>query len=636
MTYLKLLFSTLLIFFCLSEGHAQSKDYIETNGERDGQNGVSSFTVKAPKEIFQDEPFKAVFILKASHWKNGKPREGNGMSLMEVKYNKTKNEDRLTTLVTYATYVCSQTGKVKIPPMGIYVDGEEVLSDELEVEVKANPTYGEELSCAQEWLMRCGLPKESICLALKNGEKDFMLFSDMQHKSSVIVATKDLWSKVGQPVLAYSIGNLIASYTESPQGYTNMVTHFRKQLANLKAGKGISNAPLPYQPQHESVRELLGNLQWGQGAPYNQATFMRNNSTPWVGCTPLATAMIMSYYQWPSTAMKWGNLKKAYAEKDKKATNLSELLLEIGLAIDADFRKDATASAMENVKVALCGQYNYSGKMSMRGNLKDTEVAAILYRELDNGRPCIVSYGDHAFVCDGYNGEFFHFIMGWDGFFNGYYRLKIDGLSDKENPRTTMFLKKIIYGIEPLRQEVNREVTPTSAGTLGTMLSASEQATTTRLKITGPLNSSDIRLLRKMAGATDDDPMSWQGGALTELDMAEASIVSDQNPFLTERGNGKWTQMKQVGEEQTTKVYQLDKMDDDTWNDFVESTKDSKIGVTYTRDEKQQCWAHYYCQADTIGINMFSNCSSLKEVILPNNVKKVDGNAFLNCKLLKR
>ena len=48
----------------------------------------------------------------------------------------------------------------------------------------------------------------------------------------------------------------------------------------------------------------------------------------------------------------------------------------------------------------------------------------------------------------------------------------------------------------------------------------------TSLKITGNLNGSDIRFLRKMAGRNEDGSVHYSGKNLINLDLTEANIVS--------------------------------------------------------------------------------------------------------------
>lgn len=75
------------------------------------------------------------------------------------------------------------------------------------------------------------------------------------------------------------------------------------------------------------------------------------------------------------------------------------------------------------------------------------------------------------------------------------------------------------------------------AGTLADRLTAEQQATLTTLKISGPINALDLRLIREMAGS--DEHYDVTTGMLTSLDLSEADIVADPdlyyaiNPYST-------------------------------------------------------------------------------------------------------
>ena len=65
-------------------------------------------------------------------------------------------------------------------------------------------------------------------------------------------------------------------------------------------------------------------------------------------------------------------------------------------------------------------------------------------------------------------------------------------------------------------------------GTLSTLLTQAQQDTCQYLAVSGKLNSADIKVLRKMAGAESS-------GRLKALDLKDATIVSSEVPYLTIR-----------------------------------------------------------------------------------------------------
>jgi len=75
---------------------------------------------------------------------------------------------------------------------------------------------------------------------------------------------------------------------------------------------------------------------------------------------------------------------------------------------------------------------------------------------------------------------------------------------------------------EPVKVEVKEP------GTLSALLTQAQQDTCQYLAVSGKLNSADIKVLRKMAGAESS-------GRLKALDLKDATIASSETPYLTIR-----------------------------------------------------------------------------------------------------
>ena len=65
-----------------------------------------------------------------------------------------------------------------------------------------------------------------------------------------------------------------------------------------------------------------------------------------------------------------------------------------------------------------------------------------------------------------------------------------------------------------------KSVTVSTAGTLGNQISAAERASLTSLKVSGPLNGNDIKVIREMGKAK-----------LAELDLSDATIVKGGDSY---------------------------------------------------------------------------------------------------------
>jgi hypothetical protein len=239
---------------------------------------------------------------------------------------------------------------------------------------------------------------------------------------------------------------------------------------------------------------------------------------------------------------------------EESTKNMARLLAFMSFAVDAKFSDSGSSAYMSKVKPILVYNLGYSGRISNydENNSSDAERASIIYRDLDEGRPCIVSNNGHAFVCDGYHEGFLHYNLGWGGQYNGYYRLTLGSLQQTYSDNSLILVKNVICGIEPLRKEEAYEVTLKKAGTLGEMLSDEKKETITKLIVKGPINSADIRLLRRMAGANDEITFTgWRGGSLIKLDLSEAEIVKDNHPYATILAIGKLTISSVKGEKDT-------------------------------------------------------------------------------------
>ena len=626
---------------------------------QDSTNPVISFTIEAPESAEQGSPFSICYKLVATHWDKWEMIQGgNGVILSDVSYA-TTTVNAIHTMEIKATAYTSKTGCVVLPRMAIPIDGKMVYSDAKSIQVTPHQSLGEEMTAAHQWLVTEGCHPDSVVLKVEHREQMLTLLTDAYHQNFAIIANKPYWPLVGNPILAYSTDNNFVIRKNDGRDYSDLLQPFTEQMKALSSSQQPQPAP-SYVNSDQAVTPLLGNQRWGQHAPYNvmAPSLQRNNQKTIIGCVPMAMAMVMSVHQWPQVGQShayfqsgsdlhqidftnikplWHQYRNHYENADSaQVRNLSQLLVSIGQAIDASFNSKATSAALGRVKQVLCNNLCYSGKTTQ---LKSTDIQTLitlLHRELYFGRPCIVASDSHAFVCDGYKRDFFHFNMGWYGQCNGYYRLQLGNYVQPMNKRL-LWLSTIIFGIEPYVQPKEKEITVVEAGTLATLLSQSEKENTTTLHITGPLNTADILLLRKMAGSTDGfDAQLWQGGALKHLDLTHATIVTDQQPYYSRPATGTWSHYVKLGRQQTKVTYDFKEMTEEQWEHFKEDIGEQQPGITYTRTDDNKYWAHYHCTDSIIGKYMFAGCSSLSTILLPEQIQKVDDYAFMECSSLQQ
>ncbi len=647
MKYRKNIFATLLVIMATA---AFAKD---------NTNPVLSFTIEAPEVAEQGTPFNICYKLVATHWDKWEMIQGgNGVVLSDVSYA-TTTVDAIHSMEIKATAYTSKTGNVVLPRMAIPIDGKMVYSDVKPIQIKPNKSFGEEMTAAHQWLVTEGCHPDSVVLRVEHREQTLTLFTDAHHQNFAITANKPYWPLVGNPILAYSTDNNFVIRKNDGRDYSDLLQPFSEQI------QALSNCPQPqpapaYVNSEQDISPLLGNKRWGQHAPYNvmAPSLQRNNQKTIIGCVPLAMAMVMSVHQWPQAGHsyafyqsgddflrvdfttinpQWQQYRDNYEKADSiDVCDLSQLLVSIGQAIDASFNSKATSAALGRVKQVLCNNLGYSGKVTQLKSPDIQTLITLLRRELYFGRPCIVASDSHAFVCDGCKREFFHFNMGWYGLCNGYYRLQLGNYTQPADKKL-LWLSTIIFGIEPYVLPKEKEVTMTEAGTLSTLLSQSEKENTTALRITGPLNTADILLLRKMAGSTEGfDAQLWQGGALKHLDLTHATIITDQQPYYTRTATGTWSHYVKLGRQQTKVTYDFKNMTEEQWEHFKEDVGEQQPGISYTRTDDNKYWAHYHCTDSIIGKYMFAGCSSLSTILLPTQIQKVDDYAFMECSSLQQ
>ncbi|MBR5060523.1 MAG: C10 family peptidase [Prevotella sp.] len=639
--------------------------------------GLQSFVTQVEDTPVQGEKFKVIYTLTAKYWGDGgHPLQGKGLRLLDVKY-KTRKVGNVSQMIATATYISSRIGEVTLPGMTVPIGNSQAVSESKTIEILPNPKYGEEMSRAHSFLVQHGQHPDSICLMMTEQTDYYWLFQDEYNLCACAMAPKDMWEILTDPVLFYSTENVMnvsgQHYRKLLQPYYAQLDFLRQQNAIIdkntkktrkkKEKKGMPAATeTPYTPLNSHVSPLLGDLHWGQGEPYNTSSPVVSGKKALIGCVPLSMGMVMDYYCWPEKGRgvayyktgnrlnkidfsklkpQWTAYKKQYNrdDRDKALPSLSRLLVDLGHATDASFSGDGTSTSLANIKVVLCNNLDYSSRMTyVQEGLSEAEIAATIYREIDNQRPCMVYYEGHAFICDGYDGEYLHYNLGWYGSCNGYYRIKLTPLSNDVAEGNTILIKSLVFGIEPAKLQLSKSVTVEKAGTLSELLTDEEKASITTLSIAGCINGKDILLLRKMGGANNKHPFDgeWQGGALNILHLDNATIINDDTPYLSERATGIWTFSGMVKGMMHTVNYDMEKMDKATWKAFKKDIGDRQPGVFYTRTADNTYYAHYTTQDNVIGRRMFQDCSSLSIITLPKNTKKVDGYAFYGCTLLKQ
>ncbi len=517
----------------------------------------------------------------------------------------------------------------------------------------------------QTRLERLGLDMRRGRWRVQQSFPELQIYENANTPSFFIVATPEYARYMQNPVLAYStesgFRNTESSWKE------NLFGSYREQLQQLKARGRLpdANTSVATYLQPTIKVERLTKTKWGQGYPYNEQCplIVAPYTHQMTGCVATAMSQLMYYHQHPmkgrgryvggkegqrvdilfdNIAPQWTAMRLEYAATRDSKENIApiaQLMSANAKAVSSEFLISNTSSDHLAARTVLVNYWNYDPTCKFIRSERQTVLIAMINQNLDDGLPVMVTGGNHSFLCDGRNGDFYHFNLGWRGDANGYYRFLIDGNVD-ENRLETPIMQEIVCDIRPSREnrDVRLVLTLPKPGMLAAVLSSQSipMQQVTRLKLSGPLNGADIALLRRMAGATDgwsreavrigSTEARWTG-QLAFLDLTGASFVKDDDlPYLrikAKKGRFNWQK----------KDYDVGNMSDAEYHKFIKRYVGHGDGYSYAEYAGERCM-EFYMLPRTVSPMMFFDCQNLRDIILPSDTKKILGCAFQWCNAL--
>ena len=160
----------------------------------------------------------------------------------------------------------------------------------------------------------------------------------------------------------------------------------------------------------------------------------------------------------------------------------------------------------------------------------------MVYRQIHEGIPVIYGgsdsdYSGHEFVLDGYDEEgAVHINWGWNGAEDGYFDLQTLTLYSFYD---FSYYQDMLIRCTPHRLSTETvDVDVQVPGTLHRLLSEEQLSKTMSLRVSGRINSTDLKTLRGMAGRSNAGTGTW--GQLSLLDLSEARLVAGGEPYLIE------------------------------------------------------------------------------------------------------
>ena len=607
-------------------------------------------TTSAPDTVTMGELFDVIYYLEAPGYKNAHIERTTTVNLKgkgSQKGVKRVGNTTIPTLTVFAHFTANVLGDCLLPPFTAEVNDKTYYSPQRHVYVRPEAEYAPEYEQARLWLTRYAEDTigSSLSLSILRQTNEYILFGDNDDHGFVLVAKQRYWPNAGQPVLAFSTEHTFAMDRAS----IALLDYYARRLQTF-AAQGIT--PEVAAPQHDAARvaPLLGKMAWGQTAPYNSACAMKDNQRMLAGCLPVAVGQIMRYHAQPDK-IAWSEVKDEYADGDNSVKPLAELLAGLGDELHAQYGLQSTSSSVEHLKPVLIKQYGYSPRLTVHPAPLETNAHALIQQELHERRPVLASGLEHGFVIDGCDGGYLHLNLGWEGRCNGWYNT-LDVAGYHETKDANRLISTVVTGILPLHAERHLQVDVQKPGDLQRLLSEEDQLNVTHLKVRGKLGGADVALLRRMAGAVDKEQPLMPTGSLMHLDLTEVKWANERTPFLRERMTGITTiQMTHieyvVSETAGVHVSEQDRqvsykgidmskpVSNKDWQTLLEAAEQTD-GMHYHRDGQGYVWEYYTTHASTISPMMFRDCTSLREILLPPDTRKIGRGAFCFCECLEQ
>jgi len=336
-----------------------------------------------------------------------------------------------------------------------------------------NPETAEKI--AKNWFSSLVIKRASLP-EIKNIIKVEKTYVCNFEKGFVIVASDDSFN----PIVGYSKNS---KTHQIPPALKNFLKQYDiSNINNLKR----SNTP------HPMWKELLENkkksidkainyesylikTKWNQNHPWNEkcpVDLNGPNGHAYAGCVAVAMAQIMKYWGHPSqgtgahyyesdfygtlyanfeTIYPWGNMPDTTANDAVKT-----LLYHCGVSVEMDYGPDtSSADTSKQAPKALINYFKYDASLffAKRDDYSSQDWIELLRQEITEKRPILYqgrnpnNTGGHAFICDGYENNNFHFNWGWGGNYDGYFSL--DAMTPDQDCNFN-YDQGAIFGIKPV------------------------------------------------------------------------------------------------------------------------------------------------------------------------------------------
>ena len=272
-------------------------------------------------------------------------------------------------------------------------------------------------------------------------------------------------------------------YAALPPNMKEWLDDYGRQVDAIQKGAPVKKAAIP---THPKVDPLVSST-WSQGYPYNMYCPLDDGANSVTGCVATAMAQLLYYNREKSvdetqaempafttwtkgihadgiaagSPIDWANMKDNYGSAtDLQRQAVAHLMHYCGVSVKMDYTKNSSGAQSWDAYLAFINYFGYGSStkfVDYTSVSDDAEWDRIVYNEISSMRPIYISGansgGGHAFVCDGYDGNYlYHINWGWGGTSDGYYLLTDltpgqQGIGGSGDGYTGY--RQIIIGLEP-------------------------------------------------------------------------------------------------------------------------------------------------------------------------------------------
>jgi hypothetical protein len=257
------------------------------------------------------------------------------------------------------------------------------------------------------------------------------------------------------PIIAYSLDTTLDTDNMAEATTAILKAWCRQVESARKAAKPISGTTMRAATRSNDAL-LYDTALWDQEEPYNREAPIIDGNRSLTGCAATAMSIICYYNRWPEKGVgttpsysyedDYGHthtipsntLGREY-DYDKMLMNYSNgftneqgdavaaLMRDMGTSIKMMYHPNGSGAYTTDVVNAFITYFGYAKdiKLVYGAGLSTEEWNDTIRENVRNYGPTFFSgsgdRGGHAFVVDGFTGDYFHFNFGWSGYGNGYF-----------------------------------------------------------------------------------------------------------------------------------------------------------------------------------------------------------------------